>query len=49
MSRIKQYIPTLAAILLVTIGILLSIYQKENTLIQHRKNYIDALIDNKEI
>ena len=42
MSRIKQYIPAIAAVLLVIIGLLLSFYQKQTAGEQYRKNYIDA-------
>ncbi|MBQ2705463.1 MAG: FAD:protein FMN transferase [Agathobacter sp.] len=42
MSRIKQYIPAIAAVLMVLIGLGLSFYQKETTQEQYRKNYIDA-------
>ena len=42
MSRIKQYIPAIAAVLLVLIGLLLSFYQKQTIGEQYRKNYIDA-------
>ncbi len=42
MTRIKQYIPAIAAVLLVLIGLLLSFYQKQTTGEQYRKNYIDA-------
>lgn len=42
MSRIKQYIPAIAAVLMVVIGVLLSFYQKETVGEQYRKNYIDA-------
>lgn len=42
MSRIKQYIPAIAAVLMVVIGLGLSFYQKENIGEQYRKNYMDA-------
>ena len=42
MSRIKQYIPAIAAVLMVVIGLSLSLFQKETIGEQYRKNYIDA-------
>lgn len=42
MARIKKYIPTIAAILMVTIGLLLSFYQKQTSQEQYRKSYIDV-------
>ena len=42
MSNIKKYIPTIAAILLVVLGIGLTIYQKNSQPEQYKKYYIDA-------
>ena len=42
MVRIKQYIPAIAAILMVAIGLLLSFSQKEIHQEQLRKDYLDA-------
>lgn len=42
MSRIKKYIPAIAAIILVVAGLLLSFYQNQTTQEQFRKNYIDV-------
>lgn len=42
MSNFKKYIPTIAAVFLVVIGILLSFYQKQTSQEQYRKNYIDV-------
>ena len=42
MSRIKQYIPAIAAVLMVVIGLSLSLFQKETIGEQYRKNYIDV-------
>lgn len=42
MSRIKTYIPAIAAIIMVLIGLLLSYHQKETIGEQYRKNYLDA-------
>lgn len=42
MLNIKKYIPGIAAVLLVLIGLLLSFYQKQTTQQQFRKNYIDV-------
>ena len=42
MSKFKQYIPMLAAILMVVLGLGISIYQKNTQPEQYRKYYIDA-------
>lgn len=42
MSKYKKYIPFLAAVLMVAIGLGISIYQKNATPEQYRKYYIDA-------
>ena len=42
MSHIKKYIPAIAAILIVVIGLLLSFYPKQTTQEQFRKSYIDV-------
>lgn len=42
MSRIKKYIPTIAAILIVVIGLLLSFYQKQTLKEQFQKSYLDV-------
>ena len=42
MSKIKQYIPMMAAILMVVLGLGISIYQKNSQPQQYKKYYIDA-------
>lgn len=42
MKNIKKYIPALAAILMVVLGLVLSIYQKNSQPEQFKKYYIDA-------
>lgn len=42
MTQIKKYIPAIAAVLMVLIGLLLSYQQKETIGEQYRKNYLDA-------
>ena len=49
MKDIKKYIPAIAAVLLVLLGIGISIYQKKSTPEQYKKYYIDAFDTSTQI